>query len=35
VNDHYRQIFELTRLDEAVDIRTTEADAISAAGTAK
>jgi anti-sigma B factor antagonist len=31
VNEHYRQIFELTRLDEAIDIRTTEAEAVAAA----
>ena len=32
VSDHYRQIFELTRLDEAVGIHDTEADALAAAG---
>lgn len=28
LSDHYRQIFELTRLDEAIGIHATEADAI-------
>jgi anti-sigma B factor antagonist len=28
LSDHYRQIFELTRLDEAVGIHETEADAL-------
>ena len=28
LSDHYRQIFELTRLDEAVGIHDTEADAL-------
>ena len=32
LNDHYRQIFELTRLDEAIGIYQTEADALAAAG---
>jgi anti-sigma B factor antagonist len=32
LSDHYRQIFELTRLDEAVGIHETEAEALSAAG---
>jgi anti-sigma B factor antagonist len=32
LSDHYRQIFELTRLDEAVSIHDTEAAALSAAG---
>jgi anti-sigma B factor antagonist len=32
LNDHYRQIFELTRLDEAIGIHETEADALAAAG---
>ncbi|MDQ3772420.1 MAG: STAS domain-containing protein [Actinomycetota bacterium] len=32
LTDHYRQIFELTRLDEAVGIYDTEGDALSAAG---
>jgi anti-sigma B factor antagonist len=31
LNDHYRQIFELTRLDEAITIHDTEAAAIAAA----
>ena len=31
LNDHYRQIFELTRLDEAIGIYDTEADALAAA----
>ena len=31
LSDHYRQIFELTRLDEAVSIHDTEADALAAA----
>ncbi len=30
LNDHYRQIFELTRLDEAVAIYATEAEALAA-----
>ena len=32
LNDHYRQIFELTRLDDAIHIHDTEADALTAAG---
>lgn len=32
LNDHYRQIFELTRLDEAILIHDTEAAALAAAG---
>ena len=32
LNEHYRQIFELTRLDEAIAIYPTEADAVAAAG---
>lgn len=32
LTDHYRQIFELTRLDEAIGIHDTEADALAAAG---
>ena len=31
LTDHYRQIFELTRLDEAIGIYDSEADAIGAA----
>ena len=31
LNDHYRQIFELTRLDEAIGIHASEADALAAA----
>jgi anti-sigma B factor antagonist len=31
LNDHYRQIFELTRLDEAIGIYPTEVDALAAA----
>ena len=34
LSDHYRQIFELTRLDEAVGIHDTEQAALSAAGAA-
>ncbi len=30
LNDHYRQIFELTRLDEAIGIHDSEADALAA-----
>ena len=30
LNDHYRQIFELTRLDEAIGIHADEADALAA-----
>ncbi len=32
LSDHYRQIFELTRLDEAVGIHDTEQAALAAAG---
>src|SRR4029453_9669215 len=32
LSDHYRQIFELTRLDEAVGIHDSEADALADAG---
>jgi len=32
LSEHYRQIFELTRLDEAVSIHDTEADTLAAAG---
>jgi anti-sigma B factor antagonist len=32
LSDHYRQIFELTRLDEAVGIHESEDDALAAAG---
>jgi anti-sigma B factor antagonist len=32
LSDHYRQIFELTRLDEAISIFGTEAQAVAAAG---
>jgi anti-sigma B factor antagonist len=32
LSDHYRQIFELTRLDEAVGIHEAEQDALAAAG---
>jgi anti-sigma B factor antagonist len=32
LSEHYRQIFELTRLDEAVGIHDTEAEALEAAG---
>jgi len=35
LSDHYRQIFELTRLDDAIAIHDTEADAIAALGTEK
>lgn len=31
LSDHYRQIFDLTRLDEAIGICTTEAEAVSSA----
>ena len=31
LNEHYRQIFELTRLDEAIGIYGSEADALAAA----
>jgi anti-sigma B factor antagonist len=33
LNEHYRQIFELTRLDEAITIHDNEASAIAAAKT--
>ena len=32
LSDHYRQIFELTRLDDAVGIHDNEQDALAAAG---
>ena len=32
LSEHYRQIFELTRLDEVISIHDTEAAAIAAAG---
>ena len=32
LSDHYRQIFELTRLDDAVGIHDSEDDALAAAG---
>jgi anti-sigma B factor antagonist len=32
LNDHYHQIFELTRLDEAIGIHPNEQDALAAAG---
>jgi anti-sigma B factor antagonist len=32
LSDHYRQIFELTRLDEAVGIHDSQEDALAAAG---
>ena len=32
LDEHYRQIFELTRLDEAIGLHQTEADALAAAG---
>ncbi|MCA1822823.1 MAG: STAS domain-containing protein [Mycobacteriales bacterium] len=32
LNEHYRQIFELTRLDEAISIFDTESDALRAVG---
>lgn len=32
LNDHYRQIFELTRLNEAIAIYDNEAEAVKAAG---
>jgi anti-sigma B factor antagonist len=34
LSEHYRQIFELTRLDEAVGIHDTEPDALAAVGAA-
>ena len=33
LNDHYRQIFELTRLDEAISIFSNEAEALAAVAT--
>jgi anti-sigma B factor antagonist len=33
LDDHYRQIFALTRLDEAIAIHDTEAAALAASGT--
>jgi anti-sigma B factor antagonist len=33
LSDHYRQIFELTRLDEAISIHDSEADVLAEAGT--
>jgi anti-sigma B factor antagonist len=32
LTEHYKQIFELTRLDEAIEIFGSEADAVAAAG---
>ena len=32
LSDHYRQIFDLTRLDEAIGICTTESEAVTSAG---
>jgi anti-sigma B factor antagonist len=32
LDEHYRQIFELTRLDEAIEIHTDEVGALAAAG---
>jgi len=32
LNDHYREIFELTRIDEAISIHDDEAAAVAAAG---
>ena len=32
LSDHYRQIFELTRLDEAIGIHDSDEDALAAAG---
>ena len=34
LNEHYRQIFELTRLDDAIGIYPTESDALAAVGAA-
>ena len=34
LNEHYRQIFELTRLDEAIGIHDSERDALAATGVA-
>jgi anti-sigma B factor antagonist len=33
LSDHYRQIFELTRLDEVISVHDDEAQAVTAAGT--
>ena len=33
LSDHYRQIFELTRLDEVISVHDEEAQAVTAAGT--
>ena len=35
LSDHYRQIFELTRLDEAISIHDTEQAALDAVGAAR
>jgi anti-sigma B factor antagonist len=35
LSDHYREIFELTRLDEAVGIHDSEDDALAAAGASR
>ena len=35
LNDHYRQIFELTRLNEAITLYANEAEATAAVGTLK
>jgi anti-sigma B factor antagonist len=35
LNDHYRHIFQLTRLDDAIRIFDSEADALDAAGRAR
>jgi anti-sigma B factor antagonist len=35
LNDHYRHIFELTRLTDAIGVHDTEADALAAAKSAK
>jgi len=32
LNDHYRQIFDLTRLDEAIALYSSEAEALAAVG---
>ncbi len=32
LNDHYQQIFQLTRLDEAIEIHGSEKDALAASG---
>jgi anti-sigma B factor antagonist len=32
LSDHYKQIFDLTRLDEAINICSTESEALSSAG---